>query len=104
LVISGSNRNQPTHTTNMKNERTDTQMVIIADWKILAEHSGEQYYLDIESPCGNYGSSLMYCESYGDNPVVQCYEIEETPASMKRVPREVIEHAIIWESELNFNL
>ena len=85
-------------------EKNDSLENHIDDWSILAEHSGEQYYLELESPCGNYGSSLIYCEDCGANPVVQCYDEDIAPASMKRVPAEVMAFSIAWEAELNADI
>jgi len=86
-------------------EKFDTMIQQVNGWDIEAERllAGD-YDLTIESPCGNYGSSFYYCEDCGANPVVQCYDEDIAPASMKRVPAEVMAFATAWEAELNADI
>lgn len=61
-------------------------------WKIEAEHDGEKYHLYIESPCGDYYSSLALAEDTG------C--VEDSYMRTRQVPKAVLNAAHKLDDEL----
>lgn len=71
---------------------TDTINLVVRRWKIEAEHDGEKYHLYIESPCGEYYSSLPLVEDTG------C--VEDSYMKTRQVPKAVLNAAIDLDDKL----